>query len=43
MLGEDDELALAPTGILHVGIILEHAGEFIPFAVLPRSDEGSGL
>ena len=43
VLGEDDELALAAIGIAHVGVVLQDAGEFVPFAVLPRGDDSFGL
>ena len=43
VLGEDDELAQAAAGIAHGGIVLQDAGEFVPFAVLPGGDNGLGL
>ncbi len=43
VLGEDDELALPAAGVAHLGIVLENAREFVPLAVLARSDDGLGL
>jgi hypothetical protein len=43
VLGKDDELALATAGIAHGGVVLQDAGEFVPFAVLPRGDDSFGL
>jgi len=43
VLGKDDQLALAAAGIAHGRVVLQEAGEFFPFAILPRSDHGSGL
>ena len=37
MLGEDDQLAAMALGVEHLGIVLEQAGELVPFAV------GAGL
>ena len=43
VLGEDDDLALPPAGVAHLGIVLEDLREFIPLAVLARGDDGLGL
>src|SRR5439155_9246092 len=43
MLGKEDELAQSAAGIAHGGIVLQDAGEFVPFAVLPGGDNSPGL
>ena len=43
MLGENNELAQTPAGVAHIRIVLQDAGEFVPFAILPRGDDGFGL
>ena len=43
VLREDDELALAAASIAHGRIVLQDAGEFIPFTVFPGNDDCFGL
>jgi len=43
VLGKEDELAQAAAGIAYSGIVLQDAGEFVPFAVLPGGDNALGL
>ena len=43
MFGEDNQFALPPVGIPHLGRVLKQLGEFVPFAVLPGVDNFPGL
>ena len=43
MLGEDDQLALAAAGIAHSRVVLQDAGQLIPFPILSGGDHSAGL
>ena len=43
VLGKDDQLTLAPHGVLHLGCVLQQARQLVPLAVLARVHDLAGL
>lgn len=39
MLGEDDQLALTPVGVMHLRRVLQQFGQLLPLPVLPRVND----
>ena len=43
MFGKDNQLALAPIGVMHIRIGLENRRKFLPFAVLIAVNHQTGI